>query len=373
MDPGLLPKISADSHVEEPRFLWYDNLPDNMKASGPKGITPTEEGAWALVDHSKQTPEKQALQERADERSRLAALEPEGRIEVMMSDGISGECIFPTIGLYVWEVQEPEIQDACCQIYNDWIYDQLESKSPRFRCAGLVPTGTPEMAVKEIERIGRLGLASAMMPLVGTPEYNDPSWEPVWDALDSQGLPVVMHQGTGHDMLWYRGPGAAVANLLATQSMAPRTVALLSTSGVLERHPDLHFVFVEVNASWLAWTMDTLDNYYRDFQGYGWVRPILNDVPSVSIARQVHATFQEDPSALFSVERTGFRPLLWGSDYPHEESTYPHSRESVRRQFSGLSEADARAVLGGTAAELFHFDQSLLEESIAENKQEASA
>ncbi|HQV56704.1 MAG TPA: amidohydrolase family protein [Ilumatobacteraceae bacterium] len=360
MDPAALPKISADSHVAEPRFLWYDNLPAGMKERGPKGIRPTEEGAWEMVDHREKSPGG----ERAGERNRLAALEPKARIEVMMSDGISGECIFPTIGLYVWEVSDAAIQDACCQIYNDWIYDQLESKSPRFRCAGLIPTSTPEMAVREIERIGRMGLAAAMMPLVGTPEYNDPSWEPVWDALETNRLPVVMHQGTGHSMLWYRGPGAAVANLLATQSMAPRAVGLLSTSGVLERHPGLHFVFVEVNASWLAWTMDTLDNYYRDFQNYGWVRPILNDPPSVSIARQVHATFQDDPSALFGIERTGIRPLLWGSDYPHEESTYPNSREAVRRQFSNLSEADARAILGGTAAELFRFDPVLLTESL---------
>lgn len=361
-DPGALPKISADSHVEEPRFLWYDNLPEGMRERGPKGIRPTEEGAWEVFDHQEETPEKQKIRERGEERSRLAALSAETRLQVMAEDGISGECIFPTIGLYVWDVKSPQVIDACCQIYNDWIYDQLESKSPRFRCAGLIPTATPDMAVKEIERITRLGLGSAMMPLVGTPEYNDPSWEPVWDALDASGLPVVMHQGTGHDMLWYRGPGAAVANLLATQSMAPRAVGLLSTSGVLERHPDLHFVFVEVNASWLAWTMDTLDNYYTAFQGYGWVRPILNDLPSVSIGRQVHATFQDDPSALYSVERTGFAPLLWGSDYPHEESTYPHSRETVRRLFSELTEDQARAVLGGTAADLFDFDRALLQE-----------
>ena len=67
-------------------------------------------------------------------------------------------------------------------------------------------------------------------------------------------IPVVMHQGTGHDMIFYRGWGSATANLLTTQSMAARATALLSCSGVLERHPALHVVLVEVNAGWLAWT-----------------------------------------------------------------------------------------------------------------------
>ena len=192
------------------------------------------------------------------------------------------------------------------------------------------------------------------------------SWEPLWSAIEEAGFPAVMHQGTGHSMLFYRGPGASVSNLLATQSMAPRAAALLATSGVLERHPDLHVVFVEVNASWLAWTMDTLDFYndafinHQDDYGRNWVRPILPEKPSFYIARQVHATFQDDPSAVANLERTGVSPLLWGSDYPHEESTYPHSRETVQRLFGKLDPDEATRIVGATCAKLFHFDDAVL-------------
>jgi predicted TIM-barrel fold metal-dependent hydrolase len=53
-------------------------------------------------------------------------------------------------------------------------------------------------------------------------------------------------------------------------------------------------------------------------------------------------------------------PLLWGSDYPHEESTYPHSRATVERLFGGLDPHDAARIVGGTCAELFHFDDAVL-------------
>jgi predicted TIM-barrel fold metal-dependent hydrolase len=217
-----------------------------------------------------------------------------------------------------------------------------------------------------VRRIAALGLGAAMLPLVGTPEYNDPSWDPLWDAIEELGFPAVMHQGTGHSMLFYRGPGASVSNLLATQSMAPRSAALLATSGVLERHPGLHVVFVEVNASWIAWAMDTLDFYndafvnHQDDYGRNWVRPILAEKPSFYIRRQVHATFQDDPAAVANLGRTGVSPLLWGSDYPHEESTYPHSRATVERLFGGLDQHDAARIVGGTCAELFHFDDAVL-------------
>jgi len=366
LDAGTLPKISADSHVLEPRYLFLENLPAAMRERAPKTIRPADDGGWELVGHREHTPEEQRLRERAEEGARLGALQPGPRLEVMKEDGIRGECVFPTIGLYLWGVEDAEVGEACCQIYNDWIYDQLESKSPRFRCAGLIPTWTVELAVKELRRIASLGLGAAMLPLVGTPEYNHPSWEPLWEELEAGDLPAVMHQGTGHDMVFYRGPGASVANLMASQSMAPRTAALLAMSGVLERHPGLHFVFVEVNASWIGWTMDTLDFYtdafsnYLDGTGRNWVRPKLAEKPSLYIGHQIHATFQDDPSAVTNLARTGVTPLLWGSDFPHEESTYPHSRETVSRLFSGMAERDVRKIVGETAAGLFHFDPSVL-------------
>jgi predicted TIM-barrel fold metal-dependent hydrolase len=174
-------------------------------------------------------------------------------------------------------------------------------------------------------------------------------------------MPVVMHQGTGHDMLFYRSRGAAVANLLATQSMAPRTAGLLATSGALAEHPDLHFVFVETNAAWISWAMATLDFYYDSFQEYeGWVRPILPEKPGHYISRQVHGTFQVDPVAVTAISHTGVAPLLWGSDFPHAEGTYPHSRKVVRELMGGLKSEDAARIVGGTAAELFRFDREVL-------------
>jgi predicted TIM-barrel fold metal-dependent hydrolase len=55
---------------------------------------------------------------------------------------------------------------------------------------------------------------------------------------------------------------------------------------------------------------------------------------------------------------------MWGSDYPHEESTYPHSRETVNRLFSGIPEDQARMIVGGTAAKLFRFKPSVLEDAL---------
>ena len=365
--------ISADSHVNEPRELWLANLPASMRDRAMRGIQATEEGGWDLILDGRHVGLTSAAED-----ERLAVIEPENRLKVMREEGIAGECIFPTIGLYVWMLEDPDGGKVSCRIYNEWIHDQLESRSPRFRCAGLVPTWRLDDAIEEVRYIADRGLGAVMMPTVATPTYNHRTWEPLWDAIEDTGLPLVMHQGTGHDMIWYRGPGATVANLLATQSMGPRTAALLATSGVLERHPGLHVVFVEYNAGWIAWMMETIDYYniaFKDLttdkQGSAKldrsgrpprpvIHPDLKEKPSFYVSRQIHATFQDDPVAINNLSITGPECLLWGSDYPHEEGTYPHSRAVVDRLSTGLGKAATGKIFRDTAAKLFSFDPEVL-------------
>ena len=368
--PEDLVLISADSHVEEPSTLWRDGLTRKMQEALPQELGPDVSAASQFAERIgiENAAETRAVIEAAREAGiadldalRELTADAERRFHIMREDGIAGECIYPTAGLYVWNIGDAAVGEACCRVYNDWIHDRLATRSKRFRCAGMIPTWDVPTAVSEVQRIASLGLSAAMLPLVGNPEYNHPQWKPLWRAIEETGMPVVMHQGSGHDMLFYRGPGAAVSNLLATQSMAPRTASLLATSGALADHPDLHFVFVETNVGWLAWTMGTVDYYYEAFQEYeGWVKPLLAERPSTYMARQIHGTFQDDPVAVTNLPHTGVAPLLWGSDFPHAEGTYPHSRATVARLFADVPPSDAARIVSGTTAALFGFPADVL-------------
>lgn len=361
--------ISADSHVNEPRDLWSTSLPRDMVAQAMRGIEARPDGGWDLIFEGRHV----AVGASSDA-ERLAVNDVDHRLAVMRDEGIVGECVFPTIGLYVWMLTDPEGGKLSCRVYNEWIADQLQRHSARFRCAGLVPTWRIEDAIAEIGFIAEAGLGAIMIPAVAEPTYNHPAWEPVWSAVAETGLPVVIHQGTGHDMIWYRGPGATVANLLSTQSVGPRTATMLATSGVLERHPDLHVVFVEYNAGWIAWTMNTIDYYNTAFAPLTTatsgsallagsdrparpiIHPELSEPPSFYIRRQVHATFQDDAVALHNLPLTGSDCVMWGSDYPHHEGTYPHSRATVDRLSATLDQNTTNAVFRDNAARVFGFD-----------------
>lgn len=360
-DLRTLGLVSGDAHVNEPRDLWSANLPPSLRSQAMRGIAAGDDGNWSLLFDT--TVIDQNVGSEAD---RMRVADPAFRMSIMRQEGLVAEAVFPTVGLYVWMLTDPVGGAASCRVYNEWMAGGL-ARSPRFACAGLVPTWRLEDALAEVAWIAANGLRAVMLPAVAVPEWNHSRWEPLWKAITETGLPVVIHQGTGHSMFFYRGPGAGVANLLATQSMGPRTAALLATSGVLAAHPDLHVVFVEYNAGWIAWTMQTIDFYTESFRRYGstpsgkpWVNPDLPEPPSFYLRRQVHATFQDDPIGIDNIGRTGAGMLLWGSDYPHEEGTYPHSQEVVARLAARLDRPSAEAVFRDNAASIFNFTSDVL-------------
>jgi predicted TIM-barrel fold metal-dependent hydrolase len=361
MQAARLAKISADSHIDEPHDLWFERMDADLRDRAPRRIQAEQDGGWSLVidDSPLGWSDLSADEARANESARVAAASPDTRFDMMRADGVNAEIIYPTIGLYVWNIADPAVGRASCVVYNDWILERLGG-TDRVKVAAMIPTWDVDMAIEEVRRVARNAtVGGLLLPLVGTPEWNLPVWEPLWAAIAETAIPAVMHQGSGHDMIFYRGWGSPTANLLTTQSMAPRAAALLSCSGVLERHPDLHVVMVEVNAGWMAWTMSTLDEYYLAFQKNRWTKPILAELPSRYLRRQVHATFQEDPVALHNIPLTGTDCLLWGNDYPHPESTYPDSNAVLDRLLVDVGDDDARAIVFENAARLFRFSNDV--------------
>lgn len=361
MDASKLSKISSDAHVNEPHDLWFERLPVNLRDRAPRRIELDDDGGWTLVVNGQTEGWKgmtaDASKVKDEERVREATIDP--RLEMMRIDGVNAEIIFPTIGMYAWNITDGDVGRETCRIYNDWIRERLGG-NPRVKVAGAIPTWSVEMAIDEIERISDdPSIGALLLPLAGTPDWNLPVWEPLWAAIVGTGKTVAMHQGTGHEMVFYRGWGSPTVNVIATQTMAPRTAALFSCSGILERYPDLHVALVEVNAGWVAWLLHTLDEYYEAHRS--WVKPKLAEPPSHYVRRQIHATFQDDAVAIHNIPLTGTDCLLWGNDFPHGEGIYPHSNKVLSEILDGVSATDAEAITSRNALRLFGFDSAVLQ------------
>ena len=82
-------------------------------------------------------------------------------------------------------------------------------------------------------------------------------------------------------------------------------------------------------------------------------RPKLGELPSAYFRRQGFVTFQRDPVGIANVEQTGSRCLLWGSDYPHPEGTFPDSRKILEEQFRDVPQEITDRIVFANAAELY--------------------
>ena len=104
-------------------------------------IQANDEGGWRLVidghplGWADVTPEKAA----ANEAERHEAVTPEVRLAMLRQDHVAGEVIYPTIGLYAWNIADPIVVRATCTVDNDWIAERLGGQ-PRIKLAAMIPT-----------------------------------------------------------------------------------------------------------------------------------------------------------------------------------------------------------------------------------------
>jgi predicted TIM-barrel fold metal-dependent hydrolase len=341
---------SADSHVLEPADLWRRELPPSMRDRGP--VTETAgEREIVYVDGTVVRRDPVAFMEAIRP---PGAHDPAARLADLDEQGIWAELIFPSRALWVHLSGDPALQRECCRVYNDWLHDEIMSRSPRLIGAAMLPVLDTADAVAELERNVRRGFQTVFLP-TATPagrEYNREDWQPLWAAAADAGISLSFHIGTGADPVVYRGLGGAITNHVVSFYGAQTTLCHLVASGVLDAHPGLHVSFVESGGSWLPAIMERMDEAQRQY-GTFFLRPRLPMLPSEYVRRQVHVSFQHGRAALAVAEITGLDALMWGSDYPHLEGTYPDTQAVLADIFDGVPDPIRDAITRENFARLF--------------------
>jgi len=329
--------ISADGHVSEPVDLWSANLPAALRERGPRaevrngmiGFVVENRLVRKLVEAPPDMPEGTVA-----DLAGWGENDPAARLHALASDGVSGEVLYPTVAFFTsYAIEDPALQVAVCEVYNDWLVHTFADR--RFAPVALLPASQPEACARELARLAPRGVRAGLLPAHSdTLPYNLEEWEPLWEAAASLGMSLSFHTGSGRTQTPVRGAGGAVTNYVVTLSGSLEAATLLCAAGILERHPKLRVVMVECGSGWLAWALDAMDEAYREHGMF--VRPKLAELPSAYFRRQGAVTFQRDPVGIGNRLHTGDRCLMWGSDYPHPEGTYPNSRAVLDEQFAGV-------------------------------------
>jgi predicted TIM-barrel fold metal-dependent hydrolase len=353
--------FSADSHIMEPATLFQDGLPSSLK---DHAIHTRFEGDFMVTG----TVDKIIYRLRVGQHrekvlgdvQRSGIREIPGRLVDMALEGIDSEICFPSLGLWLYCLDNADAEAASARLYNDWNHDFLSGNPTRFVRCGMLPVLDFSNTLAELKYLASMGFTAAMLPAVtppNLPKYNDPQWDPIFRLAGELGIVFVCHTGTGlESVVVERGPGAGIINYTNQMSDAVGSCMYLVAGGVLDRNPKARVAFIESGASWLIALAERMDEVAVAHANF--VHPKLSRMPSQIIDDQVWASFQHDRSCIASSHLPGGKNVMWGSDYPHAEGTFPISRKLTEELFEGLnvSEATKRNILGLNGAKLFGID-----------------
>jgi predicted TIM-barrel fold metal-dependent hydrolase len=361
--------ISADSHVLEPHDLWTTRLAGGpFEDRAPHMVEHESHGHLFIIDGLKPFPiglagaagkassELRASGDTADS-LRSGGWDPVARLDDMDTDGVAAEVLYPSIGMTLAQSKDRDYQLACIRAYNDWLLEFCAGGKGRLVGLALIPTIDPEAAVEEIERCAAAGLRGAMVP--GMPaegHYAEERFDPMWNAFVEADWPVSFHiltGGMGGDPML--GSGLGMLTVMSIVHEVQQTFALLIFGKVFDRHPTLEVVSAEHDAGWVAHYSYRLDQMWeRHHNWLGRKSQGLERQPSEYLRSNTYFTFQKDPVAVETRERVGLDRIMWASDYPHSDSTWPHSQKVIERDFAGVPEDDLRAILHDNAAKLYN-------------------
>ncbi|MGD1241599.1 amidohydrolase family protein [Mycobacterium seoulense] len=361
---------SGDSHFLEPDDLWRSRLPKQLAGLCPRAekdpdgeyetvfvdgqVFRRKLPSSALVDFAQMSMRAQGNR---DARARLADLDQEG---------IWGEVIFPSLGMWASSFRTPELLKACMRASNEWALEEIVAVSPRYVVTAQVSTLVVDDAVDEMLWAADKGFKAIFLPTTphpSAPDWHRDDWEPLWAAAEEAGMVLAFHIGTdpvevtaansvtGGAGLVYRGPGGAIMNYAETTFSGQRATMKLVASGALDRHPNLKVLISEGGATWVPFLGDRLLEGYR--QHHMVVRPKLSRSPKEILFNQVYASFQHDETAVQAFEHMGYRNVMFGSDYPHMEGTFGHTQDTLKTLFDGVSDETRLRITQGAFFELF--------------------
>ncbi|MGE3142771.1 MAG: amidohydrolase family protein [Hyphomonadaceae bacterium] len=311
------------------------------------------------------------------------------RLHDLESEGFVGEVIFPgdmaTIGMYYSNLNlpcPPEYRAAGARAHNRFIADLCSLAPGRMRgVAQMEPWPDMQACVREIAWAKGADFAAISLPRFPGIEPNQPpltsrEWDPFWAACVDHDIAASIHIGHLHPQ-GSALPVMKAANLPENGFPDPavngdihfdagrRPLWQLIFSGVFDRFPTLRLSFTEIRCEWIAPTLAHLERRLDDirFSKRDWKLPKLR--PTEYWRRNCAVGAQIRPYEMSLRHQIGVENMLFGTDYPHAEGTWPNTREWLQLALAGVNEHEARLILGENSAKFYGFDAAALAPHVA--------
>jgi len=388
--------ISVDDHILEPRDLWQRELPPSLRERGPRVVRErarldfrggrlllerdVPDGQWCdmwcfddlvmptglLHAPVGRPPEEQANLPAVYEDFRLGAYDQTARLADMDANHVEASLNYPNTfprfaGQGFAERADHELGLAALQVYNDWMIDEWCGGAGRGRLIPLtlVPLWDAELAAAEVHRCaakGSFAIAFTENPAkLGFPSLHSGHWDPLWRACGETDTVVTMHIGSSSSMPTTSDDAPLAVSMSLNAQNAEGSLCDWVFSRTLERFPKIRIAYAESQAGWMPFLLERMDGVWHE--GVGGVE--LANPPSSYVRGRVYGCIFDDVHALRSRDEIGMEHLLFESDYPHANGTWPHTRATAHRLCSeaGMDATECAMLLRRNAIDCYGLER----------------
>ena len=391
--------ISVDDHVVEPPDLWSSRLPAKYRDRGPRverdtavfnfegGVFSYEKGVeggtpcdwWLYDDLVYPFPKLSAAVGFDDldiEPVTFDQIHPAGwiqkeRLAAMDENHVDASICFPNVlprfcGQTFYEREDKDLALLCVQAYNDWMIDEW--------CAGdgagrlipltLIPLWDPVAAAAEVHRCadkGSFAVAFSENPYpLGLPSIHDKDrfWDPFLRACEETDTVVCMHIGSSSQMPSTSPDAPFAVSSTITFSNAMGSMCDYILSGVFVRFPRLKIAYSEGQVGWMPYVIERMDKIWEE-RGDATFGIDLPEPPSTYIPGHIWGCIFDDEIGLRNRDIIGMEQICFEVDFPHADSTYPHTLDVATRicTEAGLSDDETNKLMRGNAIDCFGLER----------------
>ena len=404
-----LPKIiSVDDHVVEPAHVWQTWLPEKYREKGPrverkrwgafaltKGakyqMTEDPEGEWGDAwiyedeviyvqkkfvaipkaatpgdDLSKFDKTVMTMTATTYDDMRPGCYDAKARKEDFELNWVDGSLPFPTFprfcGQTFYEASDKELALACVRAYNDWMVEEWCDPAIGVNIPlCLIPLWDVDLAVAEIQRNAARGVRalcfSELPTRLGLPSIHTGYWDPMLAACNDTGTTICMHVGSSSTEPFSSpdAPKGAGAMVSFNNSMASLGDWLFG--GQLVRFPKLKIAYSEGQVGWIPYALERADTVWEQHNAWQNSKAILPEAPSTYYYGRVFGCFTWDHHGVKSLDEVGENNICFETDYPHTDTTWPHTKDYVERILADVTPEQAYKILRGNAIAMLELDR----------------
>ena len=389
--------ISVDDHVMEPKELWQEQLPASLRERGPRTVREkvklsfkgghygfernVEDGDWCdvwvfddlvmptgLLHAPAGVPrEEQRNVPAVYEDFRDGTWDQTARLADMDLNHCDAAINYPNIfprfaGQGFLERADKDLALTCLRIYNDWMIDDWCAGAGRGRLIPLtlVPLWDPVLAAEEVRRCAAKGsyaiAFSENVSKLGQPSLYTGAWDVLWEACQETETSVSMHIGSSSSMPTTSDDAPLATSMSMYAQNAQGSLCDWVFSGSLERFPELTIAYAESQVGWMPFQLERMDAVWRD--GRADIDHVKT-LPSAQVKGRVYGCVFDDLHGLINRDAIGTDHILWETDYPHSDGTFPHSRKIARELFAaaGMNAEECRMVLRSNAVKAYGLER----------------